>query len=200
MADEAVVVVPTANPAALGLVGFGLTTVLLSLVNAGILPKGGEGVVIPLALAYGGLIQLIAGAFEFKLGNTFGMTAFLSYGAFWWWFAFLLLFSHNGWIDISAAGSTVGVALLLWGLLTLYLWIASFRLSKIVFLIFLTLWITFGLLGLGAVNGSAGLGEAGGYLGILCGALAIYGSFGIVTNATFGRTVVPLGEKPFVSA
>jgi succinate-acetate transporter protein len=200
MADEAVVVVPTANPAALGLVGFGLTTVLLSLVNAGLLPKGGEGVVIPLALAYGGLIQLIAGAFEFKLGNTFGMTAFLSYGAFWWWFAFLLLFSHNGWIDISAAGSTVGVALLLWGLLTLYLWIASFRLSKIVFLIFLTLWITFGLLGLGAVNGSAGLGEAGGYLGILCGALAIYGSFGIVTNATFGRTVVPLGEKPFVSA
>jgi succinate-acetate transporter protein len=200
MADEAVVVVPTANPAALGLVGFGLTTVLLSLVNAGLLPKGGEGVVIPLALAYGGLIQLIAGAFEFKLGNTFGMTAFLSYGAFWWWFAFLLLFSHNGWIDISAAGSTVGVALLLWGLLTLDLWIASFRLSKIVFLIFLTLWITFGLLGLGAVNGSAGLGEAGGYLGILCGALAIYGSFGIVTNATFGRTVVPLGEKPFVSA
>ena len=200
MADEAVVVVPTANPAALGLVGFGLTTVLLSLVNAGILPKGGEGVVIPLALAYGGLIQLIAGAFEFKLGNTFGMTAFLSYGAFWWWFGFLLLFSHNGWIDITAAGPTVGVALLLWGLLTLYLWIASFRLSKIVFLIFLTLWITFGLLGLGAVNGSAGLGEAGGYLGILCGALAIYGSFGIVTNATFGRSVVPLGEKPFVSA
>jgi len=174
--------------------------VLLSLVNAGILPKGGEGVVIPLALAYGGLIQLIAGAFEFKLGNTFGMTAFLSYGAFWWWFAFLLLFSHNGWIDITAAGPTVGVALLLWGLLTLYLWIASFRLSKIVFLIFLTLWITFGLLGLGAINGSAGLGQAGGYLGILCGALAIYGSFGIVTNATFGRSVVPLGEKPFVSA
>jgi len=200
MADEAVVVVPTANPAALGLVGFGLTTVLLSLVNAGILPKGGEGVVIPLALAYGGLIQLIAGAFEFKLGNTFGMTAFLSYGAFWWWFAFLLLFSHKGWIDISAAGPTIGVALLLWGLLTLYLWIASFRLSKIVFLIFLTLWITFGLLGLGAINGSAGLGQAGGYLGILCGALAIYGSFGIVTNATFGRSVVPLGEKPFVSA
>ena len=200
MAKEAVVIVPEANPAALGLVGFGLTTVLLSLVNAGILPKGGEGVVIPLALAYGGLIQLIAGAFEFKLGNTFGMTAFLSYGAFWWWFAFLLLFSHNGWIDISAAGPTIGVALLLWGLLTLYLWIASFRLSKIVFLIFLTLWITFGLLGLGAINGSAGLGQAGGYLGILCGALAIYGSFGIVTNATFGRSVVPLGEKPFVSA
>ena len=200
MAEEAVVVVPQANPAALGLVGFGLTTVLLSLVNAGILPAGGEGVVIPLALAYGGLIQIFAGAFEFKLGNTFGMTAFLSYGAFWWWFAFLLLFAHNGWVDISAAGPTIGVALLLWGVLTLYLWIASFRLSKIVFLIFLTLWVTFGLLGLGATNANAGLTHAGGYLGILCGALAMYGSFGIVTNATFGRSVVPLGEKPFVSA
>lgn len=200
MAEEAVVVVPQANPAALGLVGFGLTTVLLSLVNAGILPAGGEGVVIPLALAYGGLIQIFAGAFEFKLGNTFGMTAFLSYGAFWWWFAFLLLFAHNGWVDISAAGPTIGMALLLWGVLTLYLWIASFRLSKIVFLIFLTLWVTFGLLGFGAINANAGLTHAGGYLGILCGALAMYGSFGIVTNATFGRSVVPLGEKPFVSA
>ena len=200
MAEEAVVVVPEANPAALGLVAFGLTTVLLSLVNAGILPAGGEGVVIPLALAFGGLMQIFAGAFEFKLGNTFGMTAFLSYGAFWWWFAFLLLFAHNGWIDISTAGPTIGVALLLWGLLTLYLWIASFRLSKIVFLIFLTLWVTFGLLGLGAMNGNAGLSHLGGDLGLLCGFLALYGSFGIVTNATFGRSVVPLGEKPFVSA
>jgi len=200
MAKEAVVVVPEANPAALGLVAFGLTTVLLSLVNAEILPKGGEGVVIPLALAFGGLMQIFAGAFEFKLGNTFGMTAFLSYGAFWWWWAFLLLFSHNGWIDISAAGPTIGVALLLWGLLTLYLWIASFRLSKIVFLIFLTLWVTFGLLGLGAMNQNANLSHLGGDLGLLCGFLALYGSFGIVTNATFGRSVVPLGEKPFVSA
>ena len=200
MADEVVVVVPTANPAALGLVAFGLTTVLLSLVNAGILPAGGEGVVIPLALAFGGLMQIFAGAFEFKLGNTFGMTAFLSYGAFWWWFAFLLLFSHNGWIDISTAGPTIGVTLLLWGLLTLYLWIASFRLSKIVFLIFLTLWVTFGLLGLGAMNQNANLSHLGGDLGLLCGFLALYGSFGIVTNATFGRSVVPLGEKPFVSA
>src|SRR3954451_24397245 len=90
---------PTANPAALGLVGFGLTTVLLSLINAGILPAGGEGVVMPLALAYGGLIQLIAGVLEVRLSNTFGMTAFLSYGAFWWWFALLQLFAHTHMID-----------------------------------------------------------------------------------------------------
>ena len=190
---------PTANPAALGLVGFGLTTVLLSLINAGVLPEGGEGVVIPLALAYGGLIQILAGLLEFRLGNTFGMTAFLSYGAFWWWFALLLLFAHQGMIDISGAGPTVGVALLLWALLTLYLWISTFRLPRILFLIFLTLWVTFLLLGLGAVMAAANLKHLGGWLGLVCGSLAIYGSFGLVTNAVWGRSVVPLGERPILS-
>lgn len=199
MAENQVTVVQEANPAALGLVAFGLTTVLLSLINAGVLPPGGEPVVIPLAIAFGGLMQVFAGAFEFKLGNTFGMTAFLSYGAFWWWFALLLLFAGNHWIDLSAAGPTVGVALLLWGVLTLYLWISTFRLSKVVFLIFLTLWPTFFLLGLGAIQAAPALSHLGGWLGLLCGGLALYGSFGIVTNATFGRAVVPMGAKPFLS-
>lgn len=199
MADTQIVVVPEANPAGLGLVAFGLTTVLLSLINAGVLPMGGEHVVIPLAIAFGGLMQIFAGAFEFRLGNTFGMTAFLSYGAFWWWFAGLLLFAHNGWIDISGAGPTVGVALLLWGVLTLYLWISTFRLPKFLFLIFLTLWITFALLGVGAIQHNPTLTHLGGWLGLVCGSLALYGSFGIVTNATFGRTVIPLGAKPFLS-
>jgi succinate-acetate transporter protein len=197
MAEQAVVIQP-ANPAGLGLVAFGLTTVLLSLINAGVLPAGGEGVVIPLAIAFGGLMQIFAGAFEFKLGNTFGMTAFLSYGAFWWWFAFLLLFAHNQWIDIAEAGPTVGVALLLWGVLTLYLWVSTFRLSKILFLIFLTLWVTFALLGFGAVSANPALTHAGGWLGLLCGTLAIYGSFAIVTNATFRRSVLPIGERPIL--
>jgi len=199
MASKDVTNAPAADPAALGLVAFGLTTVLLSLINAGVLPKGGEPVVIPLALAMGGLMQIFAGAFEFRLGNTFGMTAFLSYGAFWWWFALLLLFAGNHWIDISAAGPTVGVALLLWGVLTLYLWISTFRLAKTLFLIFLTLWVTFALLGLGAIQGNAGLGQLGGWLGLVCGCLALYRSFGLVTNATFGRAVVPLGSTPFLS-
>lgn len=200
MADETVVLVPTANPAAIGLVAFGLTTVLLSLVNAGALPAAGGEVVIPLALVFGGLLQLIAGIFEFKLGNTFGMTAFLSYGAFWWWHAFLLLFAHSHLIDISQAGPTIGVGVLLWGVLTLYLWISTFRLSKVVFLIFLTLWVTFALLGFGMINANTGLVHAGGWLGVLCGALAMYASFAIVTNATFGRSVVPVGETPFLKA
>jgi hypothetical protein len=193
------VIAPAANPAALGLVGFGLTTVLLSLINAGILPAGGEGVVIPLALAYGGFIQIVAGLFEFRVGNTFGMTAFLSYGAFWWWFALLLIFAHIGVVDISKAGPTVGVALLLWGVLTLYLWIGTFRLPRILFAIFLTLWITFGLLAMGAIQAAPALTHAGGWLGLVCGCLAMYGSFGIVTNATWGRTVIPLGERPILS-
>ena len=195
---DASVTVPPANPAALGLVAFGLTTVLLSLINAGVLPAGGEPVVLPLALTFGGLMQIVAGLAEFRVANTFGATAFCSYGAFWWWFALLLLFAGNGVIDISKAGPTVGVALLLWGVLTLYLWIGTFRLSRILFAIFLTLWITFLLLGLGSMTGNTSLTHLGGWLGLICGSLAMYGSFGIVTNATFGRTVVPLGERPIL--
>jgi uncharacterized protein len=181
------------NPAALGLVGFGLTTVLLSLVNAGVLPEGGEGVVVPLALAYGGLIQLIAGIFEFRVANTFGMTAFLSYGAFWWWFAFLLIFAHTNVIDITQAGPTVGVALLLWGVLTFYLWISTFRLPRILFLIFLTLWPTFLLLAFGAMLKQPAMTHLGGWLGLVCGGLAMFGSFAIVTNSVWRREVVPMG-------
>jgi len=143
-------------------------------------------------------MQIFAGAFEFKLGNTFGMTAFFSYGAFWWWFALLLLFAGNGVIDLSGAGPTVGVALLLWGVLTLYLWVSTFRLTRLLFLIFLTLWVTFGLLGLGAIQGNAALSQLGGWLGLVCGSLAIYGSFALVTNATFGRAVLPVGAKPIL--
>lgn len=186
---------PQANPAALGLIAFGLTTVLLSLINAGVLPAAGENVVIPLALAFGGTIQVLAGLLEVKSGNTFGMTAFLSYGAFWWWFAALLIFGHTGVISLTGAGTTIGACLILWGIFTLYMWISTFRLSRILFLIFLTLWIAFFLLGAGALLGRPDLTVYGGHVGLVCGLLAMYGSFGIVTNATFGRTVLPLGAR-----
>jgi succinate-acetate transporter protein len=185
--------VPQANPAALGLVGFGLTTVLLSLINAGLLPAGGESVVIPLAIAFGGTAQILAGLMEFKLGNTFGTTAFMAYGAFWWWFALLLIFGHTGVVDLSKAGVTVPVALILWGVFTLYMWIATFKLTRHLFLVFLTLWVTFFLLGFGGLLGMPEMSHLGGWLGLVCGALAIYGSFAIVTNSTFGKTVLPLG-------
>ena len=183
-----------ANPAPLGLIGFGLTTVLLSLINAGILPKTGENVVIPLAMAYGGTIQILAGLLEFRTGNTFGTTAFLSYGAFWWWFALLLILGGNHVLPLDGTGSTIGVALLLWGVFTMYMWVATFRLARALWWIFLTLWIAFYLLGLGALLGMPGLTEAGGWTGLLCGALAMYASFDLVANSTFGRDVLPLGS------
>ena len=184
---------PQVNPAALGLICFGMTTVLLSLINAGVLPAAGESVVIPLAIVFGGSIQIVAGLMEVKLGNTFGTVAFLSYGAFWWWFALLLMLGHNGILDLKGAGSTIGVALLLWGVFTLYLWISTFKLSRLLFLVFLTLWITFFLLGSGALLAMPQVSQIGGWLGLVCGTLACYGSFAIVTNATYKRTVLPLG-------
>ncbi|MDY7081941.1 MAG: acetate uptake transporter, partial [Halobacteria archaeon] len=139
----------TGNPAPLGLVGFGLTTVLLSLINAGLLPSAGEVVVIPLAIAYGGTIQLFAGLLEYREGNTFGMVAFTSYGAFWWWFGLLLLFAGNGLISLEGATTTIGMALILWGVFTFYMWISTFRLNWALWRVFLTLWMTFFLLGFG---------------------------------------------------
>jgi len=185
----------TANPAPLGLMGFGLTTVLLSSINAGLLPNAGEPVVIPLAMAFGGTAQIIAGIMEFKTGNVFGATAFTSYGAFWWWFALLILLSSNHVLDISQGGTTIGVCLLLWGVFTLGLWISTFRLSRLLFAIFLTLWIAFFLLGGGAVLGNPTLHTLGGWVGLVCGALAMYGSFALVANATYGREVAPVGNR-----
>jgi succinate-acetate transporter protein len=184
-----------ANPAALGLAAFGLTTVLLSTINAGFLPPGGEAVVIPLALAFGGTAQMIAGLMEYRLQNVFGATAFLSYGAFWWWFGLLVLLGHNNVLDLSQAGGTIGFGLILWGVFTFGLWIASFRLSRAVWLIFTTLWVTFFLLGAGAMLGLPNLSRLGGMTGMLCGAMALYASFAIVANATFGRVIAPLGER-----
>ncbi len=182
----------TANPAPLGLAGFGLTTILLSSINAGLLPAAGEPVVIPLAIAFGGTAQLIAGIMEFKTGNVFGATAFTAYGAFWWWFALLLLLGGNHLLDLSGASSAIGLCLLLWGVFTLGLWVSTFALSRLLFLIFLTLWIAFFLLGGSAVLGMPGLHQAGGWVGLLCGALAMYGSFAHVANASYGRIVAPM--------
>ena len=185
----------TANPAPLGLIGFGLTTVLLSSVNAGLLPAAGEPVVIPLAMAFGGTAQIIAGIMEFRTGNVFGATAFTSYGAFWWWFALLILLGGNKFLDLSGAGPAIGVCLLLWGVFTFGLWVSTFRLSRLLFLIFLTLWVAFLLLGGGALLNNPMLHVAGGWVGLVCGALAMYGSFALVTNATYGREAVPVGNR-----
>ncbi|HEU4856682.1 MAG TPA: acetate uptake transporter [Rhodanobacteraceae bacterium] len=184
---------PEANPAALGLICFGLTTVMLSLINAGLVPEGAMAVVLPLAFIYGGLMQIIAGILEAKAGNTFGMTAFVSYGAFWVWFALLLWLGGMKSLDLSQVGSGVDVALLLWGFFTLYMWIGTFKLNRALWWIFLTLWITYFLLGIGGLASVKSLSLAGGWVGLLCGVIAMYTSFALVTNSTFKRTVLPIG-------
>jgi succinate-acetate transporter protein len=181
-----------ANPGPLGLAGFGLTTVVLSSINAGLLPPEAVPVVVPLAFVYGGVAQLIAGVLEFKTGNTFGMVAFTSYGLFWWWFALLNWTIGAGWLKAPPA-SAVGVTLFMWGVLTLLLWIVSFRASKAVWSIFLLLWITFFLLAAGHF-GQPGLVHLGGYVGLLTGVDALFVAFVEVLNATAGRVVVPLGS------
>lgn len=180
----------SANPGPLGLAGFGLTTVVLSAINAGLLPHEAIPVVVPLAFAYGGVAQIIAGILEFRTGNTFGMVAFTSYGLFWWWFALLQWTIGAGWLKAPppAAG---GVVLLMWGLFTLLMWIVTFRLNLGVFSIFLLLWITFFLLAGGDFG--YGTGRTGGYVGILTGLDALFVAFVEVLNATAGRIVVPLG-------
>ena len=180
-----------ANPGPLGLFGFGLTTIVLSAVNAGLLPHEAVAVVVPLAFAYGGVAQLIAGIFEFRAGNTFGMVAFTSFGLFWWWFALLQWTLGAGWLKAPPA-SGVATVLLCWGIFTFLLWIVTFRLSKAVFSIFLLLWITFFLLAAGDFG--YGTGKLGGYLGLLTGIDAMLVAFIEVLNATANRTIIPLGS------
>ncbi len=189
-----------ANPGPLGLAGFGLTTCVLSAINAGLLPHEAVPVVVPLAFAYGGIAQLIAGVLEFRNGNTFGMVAFTSYGLFWWWFALLQWTVGAGWLK-PAPAFAVAAVLLMWGIFTFLLWIVTFRASKAVWSIFLLLWITFFLLAWGDFGyslGSLTCGQVGGYFGLLTGLDALFVAFIEILNATANRIVIPVG-KPFMS-
>jgi uncharacterized protein len=180
-----------ANPGPLGLLGFGLTTCVLSAINAGLLPREAVPVVVPLAFTYGGIAQLIAGICEFRNGNTFGTVAFTSFGLFWWWFALLQWTVGAGWLKAPSA-SAVATVLLMWGALTFLLWIVTFRLNRAVFSVFLLLWITFFLLAAGDFG--MGTGKLGGYFGLLTGIDAMLVAFIEVLNATANRVVIPLGE------
>jgi succinate-acetate transporter protein len=194
------VLIRAANPGPLGLAGFGLTTVVLSAINAGLLPHEGVAAVVPLAFAYGGVAQLIAGALEFKVGNTFGMVAFTSYGLFWWWFALLNWTIGAGWLKAPPA-SAGGTILMMWGVFTLLMWIVTFRLSKAVWSIFLLLWITFFLLAMGDFGhsvGSMSCSQLGGWFGLLTGIDALFVAFIEVLNATANRIVIPVG-KPIIT-
>jgi succinate-acetate transporter protein len=181
-----------ADPGPLGLAGFALTTFVLSMFNAGLVSKAGEPVVLGLALAYGGIAQVLAGMWEFRTGNTFGAVAFTSFGAFWlsYW-AFVTFFAGN--IPAEHVSAAVGLYLIAWGVFTAYMFIASLRTTIAIALVFCLLAITFFLLGIGNSGETEGLVEIGGWAGLATAVAAWYASFAAVTNSTFGRTVLPVG-------
>ncbi len=191
MSEETRLVDTSANPAPLGLMGFGMTTVLLNLHNAGIYSLG--TMVLAMGVFYGGLAQVFAGWMEWKKGNTFGTTAFTSYGLFWLTLVFLILGKVHGWFNAPAEGGMVAY-LFMWGLFTFVLWIATLKHNKALQIVFLTLWILFWLLAIKDATGSALVGVIAGWEGIFCGFSAIYLALAQVVNETYGKTVMPIGE------
>ncbi len=177
-----------ANPAPLGLAGFALTTWMLSMVNAGWYDATAVPLVLASAFAFGGTAQFFAGLLEFPRGNTFGFVAFCSYGAFWWSFALFVEFFAG-----RVPPHFVGWWLVVWGVFTFYMWIGTFRANRVVQLVFLALWITFLLLGVGDWTGVVALHTIGGYAGLVTAVLAFYLSAAEVINETRGRSVLPIG-------
>jgi succinate-acetate transporter protein len=182
---------PLADPGPLGLAAFALTTFVLSMFNSGLVGSGGEPIVFGLALAYGGLAQLLAGMWEFRTGNTFAAVAFTSYGGFWLSFWAYVQFFAAG-VPAKDAGHAVGVYLIAWGIFTTYMFVASLRTTAAVSLVFVLLATTFLLLGIGEASAHANVVKIGGWVGLATAVAAWYASFAGVTNSTFGRTVLPV--------
>jgi uncharacterized protein len=181
----------TANPAPLGLLGFGMTTVLLNLHNAGVFELG--SMILAMGIFYGGICQVCAGLMEWKKGNTFGTVAFTSYGFFWLSLVALIVLPKMG---LAAPTSSGGMAayLAMWGVLTLVLFIGTLRLNRATQVIFASLVVLFGLLAVADATGSEGLKVLAGWEGIFCGASAIYAAAAQILNEIYGRSVLPLGE------
>jgi hypothetical protein len=180
----------TANPAPLGLMGFGLTTVLLNLHNAGVIPIGSA--ILAMGLLAGGFAQIIAGIMEWKKKNTFGTVAFTSYGFFWISLVALILMPRFGIAD-AADRSGMAAYLFVWGLFTVVMFVATLKMNRAIMLVFFALTILFFLLALADAMGSAALTRAAGYEGIACGLGAIYIGAAQILNEVYGRTVLPLG-------
>ena len=180
----------TANPAALGLLAFGMTTVLLNLHNSGFFEM--NAMIFAMGIFYGGLAQVIAGILEAKKGNTFGLTAFTSYGFFWLSLVGLLVMPKLGWV--SAASESAMVAyLILWGIFTSLLFFGTLRLSRALQFVFATLALLFFLLALGDATGNSAIKTFTGFEGIICGGSAIYAGAGTLLNEVYGKNIFPLG-------
>ncbi|MGD0534903.1 MAG: acetate uptake transporter [Methanoregula sp.] len=180
----------TANPAPLGLVGFGMTTVLLNLHNAGFFALG--SMILAMGIFYGGLAQIIAGIEEWKKNNTFGATAFTSYGLFWLTLVALLVLPKMGLAD-APDKTAMAAYLAMWGIFTAVMFIGTLKTNRTLQLVFATLTILFFLLAIGEATGNGTITVIAGYEGIICGFLAIYAGLAQVLNEMYKKTVAPLG-------
>ena len=180
----------SANPAPLGLMGFGMTTVLLNLHNAGFYPLG--TMILAMGIFYGGLAQIIAGIFEWKKNNTFAATAFISYGFFWLSLVGLVVMPKIGLGDAPET-SAMAAYLFMWGLFTAVMFIGTLKLNRALQFVFASLAVLFFLLALGDCIGSITIKRIAGYEGIICGLSAIYTALAQLLNELYGRTVAPIG-------
>jgi uncharacterized protein len=180
----------SANPAPLGLLGFGMTTVLLNIHNAGFFEM--NSMIFGMGIFYGGIAQIIAGIMESKKNNTFGFTAFISYGFFWLTLVGLLVMPKLGWI---APSSEISMAyyLAMWGVFTFFLFIGTFKISRALQVVFGTLVILFFMLAYGDATGNAEIKMYAGYEGIFCGASAIYTGMASLLNEVYGKEILPIG-------
>jgi len=179
----------TANPAPLGLLGFGITTVLLNLHNAGFFEL--DSMILAMGIFYGGIAQVSGGTMEWKKNNTFGTTAFTSYGLFWLSFAGLLILPQIG-LATPANTTAMGYYLFLWGLFTAVMFIGTLRLNRVLQFVFLSLALLFFLLAIGDWTNNATIKLVAGFEGIICGISAIYAGLSQVLNEIYNKTVMPL--------
>ena len=180
----------SANPAPLGLLGFGMTTVLLNLHNAGYFDL--NTMILAMGIFYGGLAQIIAGIMEWKKNNTFGTTAFTSYGLFWLTLVALLVLPKMG-LGTAASKTAMAAYLFMWGLFTLVMFIGTLKLNRALQLVFGSLTLLFFLLALGDATGNASITTIAGFEGIICGLSAIYTGLAQVLNEVYGKIVAPIG-------
>ena len=180
----------SANPAPLGLFAFGMTTVLLNLHNAGFFEI--NSMILAMGIFYGGLAQVIAGIMESKKNNTFGFTAFLSYGFFWLTLVALIVMPKLGWIAAPSTSAMIAY-LIVWGIFTALLFIGTLRISKALQLVFASLTLLFFLLALGDATENSTIKTLTGYEGIVCGVSAIYTAIASLLNEVYGSTVLPVG-------
>lgn len=190
LVEPAAVADSTANPAPLGLLAFGLTTVLLNLHNAGYF--GLDAMILSMGIFYGGSAQIVAGIMEWRKNNTFGTTAFVSYGFFWLSLAGILVLPKLG-LGAAPTAGAMAAYLAIWGGFTAAMFVGTLKLSRALQAVFLTLAVLFFLLAAADASGSAALKTVAGFEGIVCGSLAIYTGLAQVLNEVHGRTLLPLG-------